>query len=427
MIVQCPACKTRFSVDSAQLSGVMNPRFHCSRCGHYFELSPQKKAEQLDLLNFVDSAEEKTASISDKTSPPAETASDESISEEISTQTQDAASISELNIKKQTLPNKQHQAALKIDWPSGSEAMPYEADLGDHQPLDEIKSPFHQRIRAHREKIESKKTNELKAEPEVFGNTILKKHKEPEMETEEVSDLSPQVFASFETTSELSGVSQEKPYNVGGFFSSKRHGSEEEDCEEPVAPAFSVALPKSRFLNQYLLLSAAPVLLLLAILLSEWVMTSSQPRSVSVLTRATSGIAQFFSIPSYAPPSEALKIVAPRAFYQKLENGENILLIEGKIKNSSAISSVSDIELSASLYEENNGMLERAVFIHNNSLLENSNLGNLSLAEIKQLLRKSSDTIEIPAKQSAPFRLIFPSPPQGVKWFNVAIYTQKIL
>ncbi|MFN8389192.1 MAG: zinc-ribbon domain-containing protein [Bdellovibrionota bacterium] len=70
MIIQCPSCSTKFAVDSAQLADVDSPRFHCSRCDHFFELgqsaqadaaktgpvqaespaSPSQAARQLDLL-----------------------------------------------------------------------------------------------------------------------------------------------------------------------------------------------------------------------------------------------------------------------------------------------------------------------------------------------------------------------------------------
>lgn len=37
MIIQCPSCNTRFSIDTTQLTAVAVPRFHCSRCDHFFE------------------------------------------------------------------------------------------------------------------------------------------------------------------------------------------------------------------------------------------------------------------------------------------------------------------------------------------------------------------------------------------------------
>lgn len=38
LIVQCPACQTKFSVPSSLLHGVDTPRFHCSRCDYIFAL-----------------------------------------------------------------------------------------------------------------------------------------------------------------------------------------------------------------------------------------------------------------------------------------------------------------------------------------------------------------------------------------------------
>jgi hypothetical protein len=36
MVVQCPSCLTKFSVDASLFAKFSNPRFHCTRCGHYF-------------------------------------------------------------------------------------------------------------------------------------------------------------------------------------------------------------------------------------------------------------------------------------------------------------------------------------------------------------------------------------------------------
>ena len=42
MVIQCPQCKTKFSVNAGQLADVEEPRFHCSRCDHYFEMAIPK-------------------------------------------------------------------------------------------------------------------------------------------------------------------------------------------------------------------------------------------------------------------------------------------------------------------------------------------------------------------------------------------------
>lgn len=49
VIIQCPACQTKFALDQASLSGIEKPKFHCSRCDNVFrpeqgELSPLPSA-----------------------------------------------------------------------------------------------------------------------------------------------------------------------------------------------------------------------------------------------------------------------------------------------------------------------------------------------------------------------------------------------
>ena len=46
MIIECPSCQTKFSVDDSQVSDIDDPRFHCCRCGNYFRPSDaQAKAD----------------------------------------------------------------------------------------------------------------------------------------------------------------------------------------------------------------------------------------------------------------------------------------------------------------------------------------------------------------------------------------------
>ena len=39
MIIECPSCHTKFSVDDSQVTDIDDPRFHCCRCGNYFRPS----------------------------------------------------------------------------------------------------------------------------------------------------------------------------------------------------------------------------------------------------------------------------------------------------------------------------------------------------------------------------------------------------
>lgn len=42
IIIQCPSCQTKFALDAEVLEGVDEPRFHCSRCDHVFNMEESK-------------------------------------------------------------------------------------------------------------------------------------------------------------------------------------------------------------------------------------------------------------------------------------------------------------------------------------------------------------------------------------------------
>ncbi len=42
VIIRCPACETKFAVESTQIADVEIPRFHCSRCDHVFAVEKKE-------------------------------------------------------------------------------------------------------------------------------------------------------------------------------------------------------------------------------------------------------------------------------------------------------------------------------------------------------------------------------------------------
>ncbi len=57
IIVECPSCSTRFSVESAAVAAIEDPRFHCSRCDSVFSL------ENLPASDFTPGAAESTGTV----------------------------------------------------------------------------------------------------------------------------------------------------------------------------------------------------------------------------------------------------------------------------------------------------------------------------------------------------------------------------
>ncbi|MCB0325265.1 MAG: zinc-ribbon domain-containing protein, partial [Bdellovibrionales bacterium] len=189
MIIGCPSCQTKFAVDAQQLAEVENPRFHCSRCGHVFDLNDARRAEE--ALSAVDVAAPSPAFSSDQ----AVAATDEEPTQEFEPpvideeETEDSALLSgsgqvgsglarspsaaflfdesqleeddepdaeqlELlpdqeeqdfekrfslteasNDRRKLLDDEEEQAAIRATWPSGAGEEPYEVDFSERRSV----------------------------------------------------------------------------------------------------------------------------------------------------------------------------------------------------------------------------------------------------------------------------------------------------
>ncbi len=116
MVVDCPSCRTKFAVDPGLLEGVHNPRFHCSRCDHYFEvgLSSGGSSDSSSLGG----------------SPPV----DEAANPEV--EFGDFGIDSEILDEPDTTPLE--QLSLPLDYEGESESLPFPSDLFlddlEHEP-----------------------------------------------------------------------------------------------------------------------------------------------------------------------------------------------------------------------------------------------------------------------------------------------------
>ena len=136
MVIECPACKTRFAIDAQQLSGVNSPRFHCSRCNHVFEYRQEEASAN---------GEGSPTASDEKASAPASFESSASDVEYGSLVA--SAEPEQLDLlpaqsveggRRQSiirgLPNEDFTEddypAIKADWPDTSGARPFEVNLG---------------------------------------------------------------------------------------------------------------------------------------------------------------------------------------------------------------------------------------------------------------------------------------------------------
>ncbi len=119
MVIECPSCKTKFAVDGAQLRDVDAPRFHCSRCDHFFEKSRYE-------LGLIDSPQH----------PPARTASAAPEQPAQEYRPVEAAQIS-------ASPSAMSAAVMDDDLD-----MPFEADFDDEQLPEGLRMAIEDEVEA---------------------------------------------------------------------------------------------------------------------------------------------------------------------------------------------------------------------------------------------------------------------------------------
>jgi predicted Zn finger-like uncharacterized protein len=67
IVIQCPSCSTKFSLEQEKLIGITNPQFHCSKCDHVFTANLSKTAENKDRVTSLTKPE--SLKIPKKTDP----------------------------------------------------------------------------------------------------------------------------------------------------------------------------------------------------------------------------------------------------------------------------------------------------------------------------------------------------------------------
>ena len=127
MIVQCSNCLTRYSIDGAKVESSDNPRFHCSRCDHYFELNSATSEETAETV----------ADVNEQLAQPPKEGEQMSLLEAMSNPAQAVEEVSyEIN------------STDEEDLDEGFEAFSIEDELEEslslpsHQP--EVKTPFNE-------------------------------------------------------------------------------------------------------------------------------------------------------------------------------------------------------------------------------------------------------------------------------------------
>ena len=129
MIIQCPACKTRFSIEIDQFKGNSQPRFHCSRCGHYFAMEESKSSQSnspgSSAKQVIDEAGGK---VSEERFTETGSSLDSPQGQQLDLLSEKAKLSSKTSTSKKELPE------VTAEWPDNYGVTPLEADLRGVSP-----------------------------------------------------------------------------------------------------------------------------------------------------------------------------------------------------------------------------------------------------------------------------------------------------
>lgn len=129
MIIQCPACKTRFSIEIDQFKGNSQPRFHCSRCGHYFAMEESKSSHSNSPGNSAKQAsDEAGGKISEERFPETGSSLDSPQGQQLDLLSEKA------KLSSKTSTSKKERQEVTAEWPDNYGVTPLEADLRGVSP-----------------------------------------------------------------------------------------------------------------------------------------------------------------------------------------------------------------------------------------------------------------------------------------------------
>lgn len=382
LIIQCPACETRFSVGREVVDGVKNPRFHCSRCDNLFDgvavlnaISKEDKFSDALLTTKEKSAQGR----SDTLGPHLQTTTGEQLNllssddngEELCHPDQFFSS------------NEEALPAIKAQWPDGSPNKNYEANLRDAIPEDLRKK----RTR----KFFKQKTQASEPAQESYPT-------EKRFPRETPAALLP--FPQKPANHYIDDLFIDQPHTFGG--------------EQFQMPELS---RKSNFLRPVALICSLPIIsLLIFFALSHYL--GEAPKQLEK-------VISVFRQQSLSLAPVGLDLVDLQSDLVTLFDGTQALEIAGKVKNTS-LQTLSDIEVEARLFDRLNRPLATKLVRFDNTLSNAASIATMKQDALRDLERKSlPGNHSLHPETAQNVRIVFTDDFTQAKYYMARIYTVK--
>lgn len=474
MIIQCPSCKTKFSVDSTQLAGVSDPTFHCSRCGHYFGANtndapkapapsePKVSEPKKDDFDPLDSIEE------DLENPQGE---------QLDLIPEEHGEIGDLFEKKED-----EEPPVKVDWPDTSPEfdLPEEEFNPPSEPNDfssKARDSIFDSSPVEPKEVEPVETKEEETDwriEEKEDSSFSKMSVKTELDdkdygrnrkaterysAEQYREIKKEILAEQKDTPEdskkeesedLSSESFEEPSKSDDWNIEDTEPELEEDFldveEIESTPSFSSGSEPLKPVYGSLDDEADDDMMLR---LNEEHLQKTQKRNSSWASLLflwffpfiISGLLWFWGqnldktpvvfskllnlegekLPQVPPIG--LGLVDLKSSRVSLDGGKEVLEITGNILNTTLIP-YQDIKIEAKTFGKNNQALNHIIVDANNGLRKAKQIKTLKIDTLDTLQQGSStEALRLDPSEKASFRIIFSQVNNNVEWFSTRIYS----
>lgn len=308
LLIQCPECRTRFSLDGHVLKGIEVPRFHCSRCDHVFTLEPDTK---LETIESEDSARSR--------------------------------------LKRALGPVK------RLGWDRGR---PQEE--APHERVEEPENKVLEMPRAFKEELSFTPPEQEEAEivEEVKKSEIPPRKKDDAFAEPEASFVRPSTTPKPEPRIRTAVVEKaSKPPHESAQYEA------DEETTAPWKQYWEIALSKVSALKMPsgLIWLLTPVVAVLSVLVVLTMSLRSEGAMAKVIAEK-----MFSATPKVAPPD----LVVQDTDFQRvvLENGEAVYVVRGKLNNSTQ-HSFSAVDVQAFAFDSSGNLIKTSIAPAGNNLL----------------------------------------------------------
>ncbi len=428
MIIECPSCRTKFSVDTAQVRSVKNARFHCSRCDHFFE-----RAETTVVGTTAVAAVDTKAHKHTEAGP-----------EQLPLLPEKSPPKGKRSGLSSALASEEHQG-ITADWPDKPSNEVLTADLRHAVSLSMVS------------KKQPSRTSDNYTKPEEPIKGVAQPIEPPPTEPVAVS-------SQIDSHSEV--LSDDRTPRLEGFADSRQDTQDEQTAPAKSLPTITRSVPNApdpglRPWEPAASLPATPELdpvqrevrrpaKRLKLFLPRSVSLLHSPVSHSPVTLVTSfpaALCLFFLLwsvnitstplglkrllnldteilPRIPPPG--VQVVDLASSVVTLDDGKQIIQLTGKVLNGTS-KAIGEVMLKAALYDSENQEVCSLVSDAANGLMSAARLAALDQNTLERLQRQTAaPDRRLNPSQAEPFKLIFAAPLDRAAWYTTRVYSVRL-